>query len=447
MKEIISLQIGKCGNNIGTQFWELLCYEHGLNPAGIYRGACAEFQLQFISNYFREIRGMRYVPRAIMIDLDREAMESVKSSVCASMFRDDNFVYGTNGTGNNWAKAHLTEGVQLKESILEVTRREAENTDCLHGFQIIHSIGGGTGSGLTALLMNSLKDEYSSRNLSTFTVVPSPDDPKSGMEIYNAVLAMSHLVIHGDATYFADNQALHRLFTGIPKMAHYELTDLNHVISSAISGITTCMRFRGHCSTDFRKITLNYVPFPRMHFFVPALAPIVPRSDMRPKTNSVAELLHSLFVPKKLFVECDMSNGKILTVAFFVRGNVCMKDVINKLEEIQDKNSSKFVEWVPDNAKAFVYELPASLMSVSATMISNTTAIQHLLKRLKDQFYSMFRRKAFLTPYTSEGMEEMEFEEAASSLTDLVDEYKASQVSRTDTGTPSRKSKASLKED
>jgi hypothetical protein len=63
------------------------------------------------------------------------------------IFRPDNFVFGQSGAGNNWAKGHYTEGAELVDSVLDVVRKEAESCDCLQGFQLTHSLGGGTGSG------------------------------------------------------------------------------------------------------------------------------------------------------------------------------------------------------------------------------------------------------------------------------------------------------------
>ena len=60
---------------------------------------------------------------------------------------------------------------------------------------------------------------------------------------------------------------------------------------------------------------------------------------------------------------------------------------------------------------------------MSGTFIANSTAIQEPFERVLDQFTSMYRRKAFLHWYTSEGMDELEFSEAASNLQDLVSEY------------------------
>ena len=73
-------------------------------------------------------------------------MDSVRSGPYGQIFRPDNFVFGQSGAGNNWAKGHYTEGAELVDSILEVVRKEAESCDCLQGFQLAHSLGGGTGS-------------------------------------------------------------------------------------------------------------------------------------------------------------------------------------------------------------------------------------------------------------------------------------------------------------
>jgi hypothetical protein len=45
------------------------------------------------------------------------------------------------------AATDYTEGAELVESILDILRQQFERCDCFQGFQIIHSLGGGTGSG------------------------------------------------------------------------------------------------------------------------------------------------------------------------------------------------------------------------------------------------------------------------------------------------------------
>merc|ERR1712242_500020 len=49
--------------------------------------------------------------------------------------------------------------------------------------------------------------------------------------------------------------------------------DLNHLVSVTMSGVTTCLRFPGQLNADLRKLGVNMVPFPRLHFFHARLCP------------------------------------------------------------------------------------------------------------------------------------------------------------------------------
>lgn len=90
------------------------------------------------------------------------------SSTCS------HFPAGQSGAGNNWAKGHYTEGAELVDSVLDVVRKETENCDCVQGFQLTHSLGGGTGSGMGTLLISKIREEYPDRIMNSFSVVPSP---------------------------------------------------------------------------------------------------------------------------------------------------------------------------------------------------------------------------------------------------------------------------------
>ena len=118
--------------------------------------------------------GGKYVPRAVLVDLEPGTMDSVRSGPFGQIFRPDNFVFGQSGAGNNWAKGHYTEGAELVDSVLDVVRKESESCDCLQGFQMTHSLGGGTGSGMGTLLISKIREEYPDRIMNTFSVVPSP---------------------------------------------------------------------------------------------------------------------------------------------------------------------------------------------------------------------------------------------------------------------------------
>lgn len=51
--------------------------------------------------------------------------------------------------------------------------READGSESLEGFLILHSIAGGTGSGLGSYLLEKLNDKYSKKVISTYSVFPN----------------------------------------------------------------------------------------------------------------------------------------------------------------------------------------------------------------------------------------------------------------------------------
>ncbi|KAI2588245.1 TUBB4A isoform 3, partial [Pan troglodytes] len=53
MREIVHLQAGQCGNQIGAKFWEVISDEHGIDPTGTYHGD-SDLQLERINVYYNE---------------------------------------------------------------------------------------------------------------------------------------------------------------------------------------------------------------------------------------------------------------------------------------------------------------------------------------------------------------------------------------------------------
>ncbi|RZR76790.1 hypothetical protein BHM03_00001672 [Ensete ventricosum] len=208
MREILHVQGGQCGNQIGSKFWEVVCDEHGIDPTGRYTGT-SDLQLERINVYYNEASCGRFVPRAVLMDLEPGTMDSIRTGPYGQIFRPDNFVFGQSGAGNNWAKGHYTEGAELIDSVLDVVRKEAENCDCLQGFQVCHSLGGGTGSGMGTLLISKIREEYPDRMMLTFSVFPSPKVSDTVVEPYNATLSVHQLVENADECMVLDNEALY----------------------------------------------------------------------------------------------------------------------------------------------------------------------------------------------------------------------------------------------
>ncbi|KAM7272913.1 hypothetical protein ACFE04_027577 [Oxalis oulophora] len=76
------------------------------------------------------------------------------------------------------------------------------------GFQVCHSLGGGTGSGMGTLLISKIRKEYPDRMTLTLSVFPSPKVSDTVVEPYNATLSIHQLVENADECMVLDNEAL-----------------------------------------------------------------------------------------------------------------------------------------------------------------------------------------------------------------------------------------------
>lgn len=117
------------------------------------------------------------MPRCILIDLDPAIQDTVRGSPYGMLFRPDNYVMGRAGTGNNWAKGRYTDGLEMMDAAFDIIRKEAEGCDQLQGFQILHSIGGGCGSGMGTAVMDQIRGDWSDRIVQNYVVIPSPKVP------------------------------------------------------------------------------------------------------------------------------------------------------------------------------------------------------------------------------------------------------------------------------
>uniref|UniRef100_A0A3B4UKS1 Tubulin beta chain n=2 Tax=Seriola TaxID=8160 RepID=A0A3B4UKS1_SERDU len=132
MREIVHIQAGQCGNQIGAKFWEVISDEHGIDPTGTYHGD-SDLQLDRISVYYNEATGGKYVPRAILVDLEPGTMDSVRSGPFGQIFRPDNFVFGGWNKDISYAFLHWYTGEGMDE--MEFTEAESNMNDLVSEYQ------------------------------------------------------------------------------------------------------------------------------------------------------------------------------------------------------------------------------------------------------------------------------------------------------------------------
>ncbi|XP_059519134.1 tubulin alpha chain-like 3 isoform X2 [Myotis daubentonii] len=383
------------------------------------------------NTFFCETRAGKHVPRALFIDLEPTVIDGIRTGKHRSLFHPEQLVSGKEDAANNYARGHYSLGPEIINLVLERIRKLAKQCNGLQGFLIFRSLGGGTGSGFTSLLMEHLSIQYGRKTKLEFSVYPAPRISTAVVEPYNSILTTHFTLEHSDCTFMVDNEALYDICHHKLGVERPSYTIINRLIGQAVSSITASLRFEGPLNVDLNEFQTNLVPYPRIHFPMTAFAPIISADNAYHKDFSVADITTACFEVSNQLVKCDPRLGKYMACCLLYRGDVVPKDVNAAIAAMKSRNSVQFVDWCPTGFKVGINSQPPMTMpggemakvQQAVCMLSNTTAVVEAWARLNHKFDLMYAKKAFLHWYIREGMEEEEFSEARKDLACLEKDY------------------------
>eukprot|EP01054_Gregarina_sp_Poly1_P007230 Gregarina_sp_Poly_1__7229@NODE_3975_length_798_cov_58_147743_g2578_i0_p2_GENE_NODE_3975_length_798_cov_58_147743_g2578_i0NODE_3975_length_798_cov_58_147743_g2578_i0_p2_ORF_typecomplete_len121_score13_92Tubulin/PF00091_25/3_9e23Misat_Tub_SegII/PF10644_9/3e08_NODE_3975_length_798_cov_58_147743_g2578_i0269631 len=91
-REIVTLQVGQCGNQLGVEFWKRLCAEHGVLPDGqIDSNIDDQFACDRKDIFFYQSDSDTYVPRALLFDLEPRVIQTIKNTADSTTPRTSGF--------------------------------------------------------------------------------------------------------------------------------------------------------------------------------------------------------------------------------------------------------------------------------------------------------------------------------------------------------------------
>lgn len=336
-REIITLQVGQCGNQIGGEFWKQLCSEHGINPDGTLKdlwdttagaGVATNFgNLGSTPHHHRyhnslsaptpanhpphhhhplsstmstssatawNTSGMgviddrkdvffyqsdddRYIPRALLLDLEPRVVNKLAhAGPYRKLFNPENLFVAQEGggAGNNWASGYR-QGEEHYDYVLDMIDRESDNSDSLEGFVLCHSIAGGTGSGMGSYLLERLNDHFPKKLIQTYSVFPSwTDQSDVVVQPYNSLLTMKRLTLNADAVVVLDNTALNRIAVERLRIANPTVDHINSLVATIMAASTTTLRYPGYMNNDWIGLLASLIPTPRCHFLMTGYTPL-----------------------------------------------------------------------------------------------------------------------------------------------------------------------------
>ena len=520
-REILTVQVGQCGNQLGCKMWDVLVEEH-LNamlqppapphavpssssssafslhptdaafdalscmfeyiphrhlPSGAdssvsgeptvlhgrrgYAPTAAERHRQSVltRQMFRE----RLRARCVAVDLEEGVLNAMSRGPLGNLFDARHFVSDVSGAGNNWAVGHLEYGDRYIDSIQESVRRATERCDSLQGFLLIHSLGGGTGSGLGSRCLGMLEEAFPDVFRFVAAVLPPMADGLEDVVTapYNTCFALREVIEHADCVFPVDNSALIAMSDaalkgsgadasppqhGLPPSAFSQqlrrptaneakkafsiaeptatklpFDSMNSIAAQMLSNLTCGVRFPGSLNMDVNEISTNLVPYPRLHFMVPSMSPLSATRHNLAGAKHIDGMFADLLQPDHSLLTCDARRHTSLACAFLARGHdVVVEDFTRNVPKVFAR--MRMVYFNPNGCKTAMCSQPPVGLSQAMLMLNNTCAMADPLSVVRDKFAQLYRVRSHAHHY-ERYLEATYFEHTLDIISSVIDDY------------------------
>lgn len=286
------------------------------------------------------------------------------------------------GAGNNWGSGYQ-QGEKLADEFLDMIDREADGSDSLEGFQLLHSIAGGTGSGLGSFLLERLNDRYPKKLIQTYSVYPNHQQISDVVvQPYNMVLTMRRLILNADCVTVLDNTALSRIVADRLHVQNPTFEQTNQLVSTIMSASTTTLRYPGYMNNDMVGIIASLVPTPRCHFLTTAYTPFSTHQVAEAKVvrkTSVFDVMRRLLQPKNRMVSVNPGKDNCyISLLNIIQGEADPTDVHKSLLRIRERGLATFIPWGPASIQVCLTKKSPYIKTshrVSGLMLANHTSI------------------------------------------------------------------------
>ena len=398
--------VGQCGNQINYAFWQLLEPHLGnlniCNADGMFPAVNVDSEHKVVKRLWHQF-GNRY--------------------------NRNNLISGARGCGSNWAVGYYgnkdTDEDSLLSRTLSAIRKETERCSSFFGIILIHSLAGGTGSGLGSLLHQMLRDEYPMNYILSCVIAPY-DSGESPLQDYNISLCLSPVHDSTDAILlFKNDEVLLKskvVRDSKPERKTERKTEASVPVSVVHSNqyIARCIadlilptdslsnnsiRCRGFGFEPWQLVRCT-CPMPTLKFIHPSYTPCISQNLLQDAVKMASHQHQDEY--------CTNITGLLV-----VRGSIPNFSVDSFVEQM------KFVKWNPFPVNLWTAKVnplnSGKLTSLAAA--TNCSAVLPFLERTLTKARTKFNANAYVHWYTKHGCTTDDFLQAFTNLDTVTTSY------------------------
>ncbi|XP_011495717.1 PREDICTED: tubulin delta chain-like [Ceratosolen solmsi marchali] len=436
---MLTIQFGQCGNQIGHSLFQHVSNDLDSTDTGISKQANSAYIEESFENWFTSLnKDGKRLARAILVDTEHKVVNKVcsKSSNCWT-YRSQNLIcQAGGGSANNWAYGSLIKGPQLKDEILDITRREIEKTDCFNGILLLLSSAGGTGSGVGSFTAELLRNEFPNKSIVASIVLPYASGEIS-VQNYNTMLTLARFTESIDLNLLIQNEQIHTICTNILKNVETKLININDVISKKLCSLFQPVH-QSWCGVNFLTSTIACHPSYKLATIksTPYISPSISQYesfyswrtyiDHLKQMLQISVLTDTEAKPPSNFLNSKANHlyYKSISNMLLSRGNITENDMMT-CDDLRSKNL--YVNWNSSSDQLTYLNQERRLLNQDKflTLVTNNSQIHQTLDGIVDKAWNLYTHSAFLHQYKKFGLEEDDFLEAFAKIENVIKDYKS----------------------